>query len=50
MKKLLSLFIALTFIAQAFGYDFEVDSIYYNITSAEDLTVEVAHRYYYSGE
>ena len=24
-------------------YDFEVDSIYYNITSSEKLTVEVTH-------
>ena len=35
---------------RASAHDFEVDGIYYNITSAEEATVAVTYRGYYSEE
>ena len=40
LRKLMLIVILLTS-SHAFAYDFEVNGIYYNITSASDLTVEV---------
>ena len=44
VKYLFSTLILLLCSATASAYDFEVDGIYYNITSKEDLTVEVGNR------
>ena len=49
VKYLFSTLILLLCSVTASAYDFEVDGIYYNITSEEDLTVEVTERNY-SGE
>ena len=43
--KLLTIALLLCSIS-ASAYDFEVDGIYYNITSSENLTVEVTDYYY----
>ena len=44
VKYLFSTLVLLLCSATASAYDFEVDGIYYNITSKEDLTVEVGNR------
>ena len=47
MKRILHLLTALLLLASpslANAYDFEVDGIYYNITSTTDLTVEVTYK------
>lgn len=47
MKHLKSFFATLVLLfccVSASAYDFEVDNIYYNITSSTDLTVEVTYR------
>lgn len=42
--KKIEIFMAMLWMSiSAFAYDFEVDGIYYNITSMADLTVEVTH-------
>lgn len=43
LRKLMLIAVLLTG-SQAFAHDFEVDGIYYNITSASDLTVEVTFK------
>ena len=52
--KFLSLAVLLSLATTARAHDFEVDGIYYNITSETDLTVEVTYRgddyYSYSNE
>ena len=42
--KILSLAVLLSLATTAHAHDFEVDSIYYNITSETDLTVAVTYR------
>ena len=44
MKKNLLFLTAILFSVSSFAYDFEVDGIYYNITSASQRTVEVTYR------
>ncbi|MDE7167063.1 MAG: leucine-rich repeat domain-containing protein, partial [Bacteroidaceae bacterium] len=44
MKKLLFSFLLLLTAVVGRAEDFEVDGIYYNITSAEELTVEVTYK------
>ena len=43
LRKLMLIAVLLTS-SHAFAHDFEVDGIYYNITSASDLTVEVTFK------
>ena len=43
LRKLMLIAVLLTSL-HAFAHDFEVDGIYYNITSASDLTVEVTYK------
>ena len=38
------------FAPAAWAYDFDVDGIYYNITSSDDKTVEVTNGGDYSGD
>lgn len=42
--KILSLAVLLSLATTARAHDFEVDGIYYNITSETDLTVEVTYQ------
>lgn len=44
MKRIFLLFIFCASILCSWAHDFEVDGIYYNITSSTDLTVEVKYR------
>ena len=44
MKRLFIFFISCVNILTLWAHDFEVDGIYYNITSSEDRTVEVTYK------
>ena len=48
MKRLFLLFFSALLCTAVSAYDFEVDGIYYNITSSSDLTVSVTYRGRYS--
>ena len=52
MKSLKTLFTALLLLCctVANAHDFEVDGIYYNITSSTDMTVAVTYRGDYNNE
>ena len=50
MKRLLSLTTLLLLAIASFAHDFEVDGIYYAITSATDKTVAVSYQGNSSGE
>ena len=43
MKKFISLLVLLITSSYLYAYDFEVDGIFYNITSIENKTVEVTY-------
>ena len=44
MKRLFLLFFSALLCTAVYAHDFEVDGIYYNITSSSDLTVSVTYR------
>ena len=44
LKTLLITIAVLLYSTTVSAHDFEVDGIYYNITSSEDLTVEVTYK------
>ena len=46
MKRLFLFFFSFLFSLAASANDFEVDGIYYRVTSSSDLTVEVASNSY----
>ncbi len=48
IKQLLTTIAMLLCSLMAHAYDFEVDGIYYNITSEKELTIEVTHKGQYS--